>query len=79
MQFIADIIKSMNFSDYLTIDDLYTLSERKIIEKILNCKDDYLKNNFIRFQKTISFYGSNSFQKDKYCINIDVKKDILLH
>lgn len=74
MQFIADIIKSMNFSDYLTIDDLYTLSERKIIEKILNCKDDYLKNNFIRFQKTISFYGSNSFQKDKYCINIDVKK-----
>lgn len=74
MQFIADIIKSMNFSDYLTIDDFYTLSERKIIEKILNCKDDYLKNNFIRFQKTISFYGSNSFQKDKYCINIDVKK-----
>lgn len=74
MQFIADIIKSMLIRGYLTINDLYTLSERKIIEKIVNCQNDYLKNNFIKFQNAISFYGSDLFQKDKYCINIDVKK-----
>ena len=34
MQFYADIVKSMNIKGYLTVDDLYNLSETQIIKKI---------------------------------------------
>lgn len=59
MQFLADIVKSMNVKGYLTIDDLYNLSEKEVIEKILNCEDNYIKDNFIKFQNATSVYGSD--------------------
>lgn len=37
MQFIADIVKSMNIKGYITVDDLYKYSEKEIISKIQNC------------------------------------------
>ena len=42
MQFLADMCKSMNNAGYLTIEDLYTLSEQDVIDKILTCEDKYL-------------------------------------
>ena len=42
MQFLADMCKSMNNAGYLTIEDLYTLSEQEVIDKILTCEDKYL-------------------------------------
>lgn len=74
MQFLADIVKSMNVKGYLTIDDLYNLSEKEVIEKILNCKDNYIKENFTKFQNATFVYGSDVPIKDKYCVNITAKK-----
>ncbi len=74
MQFLADIVKSMNVKEYLTIDDLYNLSEKEVIEKILNCDDNYIKENFIKFQNATSVYGSDTPINDKYCISVKGKR-----
>lgn len=73
MQFIADMCKSMNIAGYLTIDDLYKLSEEEIINKILNCEDKYLADSFRKFQNTTKVYSSDDFVKDKYSIYTKVK------
>lgn len=74
MQFIADIVKSMINSQYLTIDDLYSLSEIEIIDRILNCPDQYLKESFRNFLHTTSIIKSNQPIQDKYCISVVAKK-----
>ena len=74
MQFLADIVKSMNVKGYLTVDDLYSLSEKQIIDKILNCDDVYLRESFKKFQNATSVYGSDAPVNDKYCISVKGKK-----
>ncbi len=74
MQFIADTCKYMKLRGYLTIDDLYTLSEQKIIEKIINSEDSYLSEHFKKFMNTDKVYYSDKQIQDKYCININAKK-----
>lgn len=78
MQFLADIVKSMNVKGYLTIDDLYNLSEKEVIEKILNCEDNYIKDNFIKFQNATSVYGSDTPIDDKYCISVKGKRRYII-
>ena len=73
MQFLADICKSMNNAGYLTIDDLYTLSENEIISKFLNCDDTYLSESFRKFQNTSIVDRSNELVDGKYCVNIKAK------
>ena len=80
MQFYADIVKSMNIKGYLTVDDLYNLSEAQIIEKIKNCDDEYLKDSFNKFQNATvdSIYGSDTPVKNKYCISVKSKKRYII-
>ena len=78
MQFLADIVKSMNVKGYLTIDDLYNLSEKEVINKILNCEDNYIKESFIKFQNATSVYGSNVPIDDKYCISVTAKRRYII-
>lgn len=78
MQFLADIVKSMNVKGYLTIDDLYNLSEKEVIDRILNCKDEYIRENFIKFQNATSVYGSDTPIKDKYCISVKAKRRYII-
>ncbi len=73
MQFLADMCKSMNNKGYLTIDDLYTLSENDIINLFLNCEDSYLKNAFINFQNNTEVYESEDYVDNKYCVNLYAK------
>lgn len=73
MQFLADMCKSMNNQGYLTIDDLYTLSEREIINKFLNCEDKYLSQSFKNFQNAKNVYRSKEIVKNKYCTNVKPK------
>ena len=40
MQFLADTIKKMLDKNLITEEDLYTLTEKEMIEKIENCKYD---------------------------------------
>ena len=76
MQFIADIVKSMNIKGYLTIDDLYTLSESEVIQIIKNCQDFYIRNAFNNFQlATKSTVYKDKFPNDKiYCTSVKGKK-----
>ncbi len=74
MQFFADIVKSMNVKGYITIDDLYELSEEDVIDKIKNCNDSYIKESFAKFQNATSVYGSEIPVNNKYCISIKGKK-----
>lgn len=73
MQFLADICKSMNVAGYLTVDDLYNLSEQEVINRILNCNDEYIRNSFINFLNADQVYFSNSIVENKYCVNVKAK------
>ena len=73
MQFLADMCKSMSNAGYLTINDLYTLSEKEIINKFLNCDDTYLSESFKKFQSASKVYKSDKPVEDKYCINVKSK------
>ena len=73
MQFLADMCKSMSNAGYLTIEDLYTLSEQDVIDKILTCEDKYLSDSFKLFQETDKVYKSSVPVLNKYCVNIKAK------
>ena len=73
MQFLADMCTSMNNAGYLSIDDLYKLSESEVINKFLNCEDSYLSESFKKFQKADTVYKSDSLIENKYCINVKAK------
>ena len=76
MQLIADIIKSMNVAGYLSIDDLYTLSEKEVIDLICNCEDSNIKDTFNRFQNATrtSVYKSDESNDEIYCTSVKGKK-----
>ena len=76
MQFIADIIKSMNIKNYITVDDLYNLSEPDVLKLIRNCKDNYIKNAFENFENATrnSIYKGDLPNNKIYCTSVNGKK-----
>ena len=73
MQFLADMCKSLNVIGKLSIDDLYTLTEKEVIEKFKNCGDKYLENAWENFSKTDKVFKSDKKVTDKYCVNVTTK------
>lgn len=73
MQFLADMCKSMSNSGYLTVEDLYTLSEKEVIDRINNCEDKYLRESFQKFQNATTVYKSSEPKDEKYCIKVKAK------
>lgn len=59
MQFFADIIKSMNIKGYITINDLYIMSEQEVIEKIKSCDDSYIRDSFKKFLDMTKVYSGS--------------------
>ena len=74
MQFIADTCKRMNEEGFLTIEDLYSLSEKEIINKIIECPNKSISNNFLKFVGSTVVYDSEKFVEDKYCKSIKAKR-----
>ena len=76
MQFIADIVKSINIKGYITVDDLYKFSEHDIIQLIKNCDDSYIKNAFEKFQNATrsSVYKNDLPNNEIYCTSVKGKK-----
>lgn len=76
MQFIADIVKSMNIKKYITVEDLYKFSEQEILELIKNCDDNYIRNAFKNFQNATrdSVYKSDIPNNKIYCTSVKGKK-----
>ena len=76
MQFIADIVKSMNVKGYIKVDDLYNLSEKEVIQLIKNCEDTYISDAFTNFENATreSVYKSDLPNENIYCTSVKGKK-----
>lgn len=78
MQFIADIVKSMNVKGYIKVEDLYNLSEKEVIQLIKNCEDTYISDAFTNFENATreSVYKNDVPNENIYCTSVKGKKDI---
>ena len=74
MQLIADIVKKMYEQHLVTKTDLYTLSEKEIIQKIENCPIGNLSNCFKKWEDATQIKESDELPKDKYAVDIKVKQ-----
>ncbi len=70
MQFLADIMKKMAEKNLITVKDLYNLSEKEVIEKIENCKEDNIARNFEIWRKATKIKQSNEPVANRYCVSI---------
>ena len=74
MQFLADIVKKMFEENLLTKKDLYTLSEKEVIDKIENCTNERISKCFKLFRNSTKILESDSPIFDKYCVSITAKR-----
>ena len=74
----ADIVKSMNIKNYITVDDLYKFSEKEVLQLIQNCEDNYIRNAFKNFQNATrdSVYKSDEPNNEIYCTSVKAKRYI---
>ena len=74
MQFIADSMKTAINKKVFEEADLYKYSEIEIINKIINCNETNLSNNFKNFMESVDINEGGTPPKDNYYIGFDVKK-----
>lgn len=74
MQFLADTVKKMVDKNYLTLDELYTISEEDVIKRIDNCTDTSISKAFNLFRNSTSIGESDEKVKGKYCISVNSKR-----
>ena len=74
MQLMADIVKKMYEQHLVSKKDLYTLSEKEIIQKIENCPIKKLSNCFKKWEYATQIKESDELPHDKYAVNIKVKQ-----
>ena len=74
LQFFADTVRKMSEKNLLTKQDLYTLSELEVINKIKDCKDERISKCFKLFQNATAIGESDEPVLDKYCISINAKR-----
>ena len=78
MQFVADIIASMNKKGLISINDLYLKTEEEVISLIENCEDNYIKDNFIKYKNALDIYAEDIPKDNIYCISVKSKKRYIL-
>jgi len=71
MQFLADIMKKMSEKNLITINDLYNLSEKEVIEKIESCKQDKISECFKLWKNATAINESDTKVDDRYSVSID--------
>ncbi len=76
MQFLADTVKKMSEENLLTKKDLYTLSEKEVINKIENCNNEKISKCFKLFRNSSKISESDFPVFDKYCVSITAKKKV---
>ena len=73
MQFLADTLKKMQEQNLITIDDLYKLSEKQIIEKIQKCDYDDISKKFDIWQNATKLHESDEEPENKYWVSVSPK------
>ena len=58
---------------YLTLDDLYVMSEREVIDWILGCGDKTIAEAFRNFQHATTIYAGATIKKNCYCVSVKSK------
>ncbi len=71
LQFLADIMKKMSEKKLITINDLYNLSEKEVIEIISNCKQDNIAKCFELWKNATAINESDTKVDGVYCVGID--------
>lgn len=74
LTFYATIMKKMSEKGLVTVKDLYTLSEKEMIEKIENCKVDNISDSFKKFRELTMIHESDDAVEDKFCISAKTKR-----
>ena len=74
MQFLADTVRKMSEENLLTKKDLYTLSEKEVINKIENCSNEKISECFKLFRNSTKIEESDEPILNKYCVNINAKR-----
>lgn len=74
MQFLADIMKKMFKENLICIDDLYSLSEKEVIEKIENCNYDNISECFNIWRNATKINKSDTLPTNKYFVSIEKMK-----
>ena len=74
MQFLADIMKKMSERDMISIDDLYRLSEKEVIEKIEQCNVDNISKYFKIWRNATKINTSDTLPLKKYSVSIEKMK-----
>ena len=74
MQFLADVMKRMSSLGIVTVEDLYELPEKKVVNMIRKCKYYNIGDCFKIWQNGSDVKVSDKEIKDKYCINVKAKK-----
>lgn len=70
MQFLADVMKKMSEKKLITIEDLYNLSEKEVIEKIESCRENNIAKNFEIWKKATQIKESSKPVQNRYCVSI---------
>lgn len=74
MQLIADIMKKMADNNMINVNDLYKLSEKEVIEKIENCKDENISKCFRSWRNAIEVKTSETLPQNRYFVSIEKMK-----
>ena len=72
MQFYADILKKMSEKGLITVSDLYKYSEKEMVEKIENCNEDKIAENYKIWKeaKDGDVHASDEKPLGKYVVTI---------
>ncbi len=70
----ARIIEKMYKANYMSVEDLYNLSEKQIINLVKASKDKEISDLFISFMNINEFFETDEETKDKFCVSRKVKR-----
>ena len=73
MELLAVIMKKMSTRNLISVKDLYTLSEKEVIQKIENCEHDKISENFSIWKNATQINESDVLVENKYCIELKGK------
>lgn len=73
MQFLADTLKKLINKKIIRLEDLYKLSEKEIIEKIENCKEENIAKNFESWKNAEEINESDEKMENKYVVSLNSK------
>ena len=73
LQFLADLLKKMIEKKLVTYDELYTIDEAELINRITNSNETKIKEIWEYYTKMDSVLRSDEIVPGKYCIGFKVK------